>query len=53
MQQGLQCLLLIHCSALLFLSVSPFNLFSTVTCFHIYSAFYMVILYSFRNLCLD
>ncbi|MPC75971.1 hypothetical protein E2C01_070372 [Portunus trituberculatus] len=28
-----------------------FDFFSTMTCFHIYSAYYLEILYSFRNLC--
>ncbi|MPD02292.1 hypothetical protein E2C01_097867 [Portunus trituberculatus] len=30
-----------------------FNLFSTTTRFLIHSAYYLVILYSFRNLCVD
>ncbi|MPC84661.1 hypothetical protein E2C01_079406 [Portunus trituberculatus] len=29
-------------------TLSPF---STMTCFHIHSGYYLVILYSFRNLC--
>ncbi|MPC55384.1 hypothetical protein E2C01_049318 [Portunus trituberculatus] len=29
------------------------NPFSTMTHFHIYSDYYLVILYSFRNLCAD
>ncbi|MPC23244.1 hypothetical protein E2C01_016283 [Portunus trituberculatus] len=30
-----------------------FYLFSTMTRFHIYSAYYLVILFSFKNLCGD
>ncbi|MPC20723.1 hypothetical protein E2C01_013677 [Portunus trituberculatus] len=28
-----------------------FNSFSTMTCFHIHSAYYLVTFYSFRNSC--
>ncbi|MPC81645.1 hypothetical protein E2C01_076273 [Portunus trituberculatus] len=37
--------LLVHCV------VFVFNPFSTMTCFHIHSGYYLVILYSFRNSC--
>ncbi|MPC65393.1 hypothetical protein E2C01_059527 [Portunus trituberculatus] len=34
-----------------FTIISSFNHFSTIKCFHIHFSCYLVILYSFRNLC--